>query len=333
MNNRRRGFWLLVFIVFSASIILYKLGIADKEKMQNFYHIFTHIILEAIPFIILGSIVSAVMQIYISNEAITKIIPKNNIIGYFGAALIGLIFPVCECAIIPITRALIKKGVPLGFAITFMLAVPIINPVVIMSTYTAFYDVPSMVIIRIVGGIVVAISTGIIISLVQGRKNYLRLDYLIENRSYCNCGCNNNFSIDKNTNRLKLLLEHASKEFFDILIYLLAGTFIATGFQVVISTDKFNSIGNGKILSIIFMMVLAFILSICSEADAFIGRSLLNQYSFSSIAVFLIMGPMLDIKNLMMLCGTFKKSFVLKLSIIITLVIGTIGYIFVISGL
>ncbi|SFD41415.1 permease [Clostridium uliginosum] len=333
MKNKKRSFLVLILIIFTMSVILYKLGINNKYKVENFCNTFMGIIIEATPFILLGSIVSAVMQIYVSNEAISRIIPKNSVIGYFGAALIGIIFPVCECAIIPITRTLIKKGVPLGFAITFMLAVPIINPVVIMSTYTAFYDKPAMMILRIVGGIVGSISIGMIMSLVQGKRDYLLLDRLIENKSYCNCGCNDNSCFKKDSNRFKLVLEHAIKEFFDIIRYLLVGTFIATGFQVIISTDKFNTIGNGKILSIVFMMFLAFILSICSEADAFIGKSLLNQYSFSSVAIFLIMGPMLDIKNLIILGGIFKKSFVIKLVITVVGVVGTLGYIFVAAGL
>ena len=96
------------------------------------------IIVEALPFLLIGAVLSALIQIYVSDEVIKKIIPKNSIIAYFIAAISGILFPVCECAIVPITRSLIKKGLPIGVGITFMLSVPIVNPVVIMSTYYAF---------------------------------------------------------------------------------------------------------------------------------------------------------------------------------------------------
>ncbi|AOR23330.2 hypothetical protein BGI42_06100 [Clostridium taeniosporum] len=306
----------------------------DKNIMEKFLKTFTEIMKDSTPFIALGAIISGAMQIYISNETISKFMPKNNIVGYFGAALIGLIFPICECAIIPITRALIKKGVPLGFAMTFMMAVPLINPIVIMSTYTAFYDNISMVIARTVGAFVGAILIGVIMASLQGKREYLLMDRLIDNKSYCSCGCNNvNIIRDGKINKFKLFLEHSIKEFIDIMKYLIIGAFLATGFQVLIPTNVFDNISNGKILPIIFMMLLSFLLSLCSEVDAFIGKKLLNQYPFSSVVAFLIFGAMLDMKNLIMLFGTFRKEFVIKLSFIIVSVIIFISTIFLLSGL
>ncbi|HEX9025534.1 MAG TPA: permease [Clostridium sp.] len=319
-----------ILAFFTLSVIILLLFIYKKygiiiniEEIGDFASIFTSIVLEAIPFIILGSFISAIIQICISEEFLTKLIPRASILGYIGAALIGLIFPVCECAIVPITRRLMKKGLPVGVGVTFMLAVPIINPVVIMSTYYAFYDKQAMVVLRTVGGFVAAILIGIIVNALEENKHSIILD-TIENDNYCNCGCNASF---ENQSKFKAIFEHTNREFLDIIGYLVFGAFISSGFQVVASHGGFDFISDNKVLVIIFMMFLGFSLSLCSEADAFVGKSFLANYSFSGVAAFLILGPMLDIKNLMMLSGAFKKSFVFKL------VITTISVVFVISCL
>jgi uncharacterized membrane protein YraQ (UPF0718 family) len=328
-NSRKVAFTAMSGI--ALAILIYKKNVLhlNIEDIGDFASIFTSIVLEAIPFIIIGSFVSGIIQIFVSEEIIAKVIPSVSILGYFEAALIGLIFPVCECAIIPITRRLIKKGVPLGFGVTFMLAVPIINPVVIMSTYYAFYDKQAMVILRTVGGFVAAILIGIIVnSLVENKKGII-LDS-VANDNFCNCGCNDFLG---NKNKFRALFDHTNREFLDIIRYLIFGAFISSGFQVIASHGGFNFISNNKIVVIIFMMFLGFVLSLCSEADAFVGKSFLVNYSFSGVAAFLILGPMLDLKNLIMLYGAFKKSFVIKLVIVTISVVFIISWLFVICGI
>ncbi|OOM82157.1 putative two-component membrane permease complex subunit [Clostridium puniceum] len=322
-NNRILTFFALSGIILLIFIFKRNAINLDIKEIGDFTNIFTSIVLEAIPFIILGSFISAIIQIFISDEFIVKLIPKVNIWGYLGSALIGLMFPVCECAIIPITRSLIKKGIPVGLGVTFMLSVPIINPIVIMSTYYAFYDKQAMVILRIAGGFVSAILIGIIVNALEEKKECIILNN-IKNDYYCNCGCNNSFV---NENKFKAIFEHTNREFLDIMGYLIFGAFISSTFQVISSQGEFNFIFSNKIFIIIFMMILGFALSLCSEADAFVGRSFLENYSFSGVAAFLILGPMLDLKNLVMLFGTFKKSFVFKL------VISTISVVFIICCL
>lgn len=301
----------------------------DIKQLGDFSNIFISIVLEAMPFIILGSFISAIIQIFISEERMIKLIPRINIFGYFGAAIIGLIFPVCECAIVPITRSLIKKGIPVGMGITLMLSVPIINPIVIMSTYYAFYDKQSMVLIRLVGGFVAAILIGIIVNLLKGNDDNVILNKT-EDNYYCSCGCND--SINKE-NKLKAVFEHTNREFLNIMGYLIFGAFISSGFQVIQAQGGLNYIFENKLLNIIFMMFLGFALSLCSEADAFVGRTFLEAYSFSGVAAFLLLGPMLDFKNLIILLGAFKKNFVLKLAIVTISIIFIICSMFSICGI
>ncbi|WP_243156111.1 permease [Clostridium sp. C2-6-12] len=302
----------------------------EIKQLGDFANIFISIILEAMPFIILGSFISAIIQIFISEERIVKLIPRINIFGYFGAALIGLIFPVCECAIVPITRSLIKKGMPIGMGITLMLSVPIINPVVIMSTYYAFYDKQVMVLLRVAGGFVAAILIGIIVNLLKGNEEKVVLNNGEDNNYYCSCGCN---SFLGKENKLKAVFEHTNREFINIMGYLIFGAFISSGFQVIQAQGGLNYIFDNKLLNIVFMMFLGFALSLCSEADAFVGRTFLEAYSFSGVAAFLLLGPMLDFKNLIILLGAFKKNFVFKLAIVTISIVFIICSMFLICGI
>lgn len=100
--------------------------------------LFLGILLEALPFILLGSIIAAAISLFISDSLLYRFIPKNRLSGLIAASLMGLIFPVCDCTIIPVMRRLIRKGLPPSLGVTFMCAVPIVNPAVILSTYWAF---------------------------------------------------------------------------------------------------------------------------------------------------------------------------------------------------
>ena len=300
------------------------------HEIGDFATIFTSIILDALPFIIIGSLVSAFIQIFVSQEIIEKMIPRSSALGYIGAGLIGLIFPVCECAIVPITRRLISKGVPVGLGVTFMLSVPIVNPVVIMSTYYAFYDHKSMVLVRTLGGFACAVIIGIIMDMLcRDDRNIISGQADFDN--LCNCGCNTTITAGKS--RIRSLIEHTNRELLDITRYLILGAFLSSIFQVVAAHKGFEFISENKVLVIVFMMFLGFALSLCSEADAFVGKTFYSTYSFSSITAFLLIGPMLDLKNLIMLSGGFNKEFVSKLSFVTLGIVFIVSWIFMMCGL
>lgn len=286
------------------------IGYIGYEVIQNFSATFLSILIEALPFILLGSFISALIEIYISPETLNRILPRNRFLGVTGASLLGFIFPVCECAVVPITRGLIKKGMPVSIAVTFMLAVPIVNPIVLLSTYYAFYGKGYMVLIRAVLGASIAITVGLLVE--NNMDNGKPIDILKPSDNYtCNCGYDH--SHRKYPFRILEALDHTLREFYDILRYLIFGALISAAFQSFIPRVFVNSLGGHKVVSVIFMMCFAFTISLCSEADAFIGRTFLYSFTTGSVAAFLLLGPMLDIKNSMMLFGSFKKSFVLKL--------------------
>lgn len=278
---------------------------------------FVSIILEGLPFILIGAIASAVIQLFTTEEIIKKVIPKNKFIAIIIASIAGLFMPICECAIIPITKSLIRKKVPIGIAVIFMLSVPIVNPIVILSTFYAFNDF-KIVLIRLVGGIVTAILVGLIVETLSLNKNIL-----ISRNTYgdlCDCGC---MATDyfKKKSKLRLCIEHANKEFINIFKYYIFGAFLSSAFITIIDKDMLNDLGSRKVLSIIIMMALAFLLSLCSEADAFIAKGFLGHFNIPAISAFLILGPMMDLKNAIIVGSYFKKSFTFKLIAIIILVV------------
>ena len=298
--------------------------IFNESILNNFTTIFLSIILEAMPFIMLGAFISSMIQIFISEEAIAKLIPKNKFIGILCGSLIGIIFPVCECAIVPITRRLIKKGVPLHIGITFMLATPIINPVVLLSTYHAFAAYPTMVYLRGGLGLLSAMLIGYLVSIGEEKAPLKQeKEHIHTTSSPCACG-HHHGSVHPHKHKtivkeskLNEILNHTSAELYDIGKYLIMGAFLAAIFQTFIPRSLITSIGQGTLSSILIMLLFAYVLSLCSEADAFIAATFMGQFTTGSILGFLILGPMIDIKNTLMLLEAFKSKFVCKLIILI----------------
>lgn len=317
----------------------------QNSILEGFSTIFISIILEAIPFVMIGAFVSSLIQIFVSEEAISRIIPKNRWLGLMAASLMGFIFPLCECAIVPIMRRLIRKGVPLHIAVTFMTAVPIVNPVVLASTYYAFSGQGHMVFLRGWLGLMSAVLIGHIIGLWQGNDNPMKETASLA-AAGCGCGhhhhhhdphhhfasyeeveegifnlledrcCGHHHEKPRSGGLSKILeiVEHTSLELYDVGKFLIMGAFVSALMQTFVARNYLLSIGQGQLTSILVMLVLAFVLSLCSEADAFIARTFLGQFTTGSIIGFLIFGPMSDIKNTMMLMGSFKKGFVIRLT-------------------
>jgi uncharacterized membrane protein YraQ (UPF0718 family) len=280
--------------------------------------IFLSIVLEAIPFILLGVFISALIQTFVSEETIQKMIPKNPIVSVLPAALLGALFPVCECAIVPVVRRLIKKGMPLHIGIVFLVGAPILNPVVFASTYYAFQSQKEIVYARM--------GLAFIISMVIGFCIYL----LYKNTNQLKWSKEELIGTHKETtpiqmSKWKLTLYHASDEFFDTGKYLLIGAFVASLFQTFLDRGVLVNLGSNELISPLVMMGFAYILSLCSEADAFVAASFGKTFTAGSLLAFLVYGPMLDLKNTIMLFAYFRAKFVIGLILVITgVVFGTI---------
>ncbi|WP_339235665.1 permease [Bacillus sp. FSL K6-1012] len=273
--------------------------------------IFISILIEAIPFILIGVILSGIIQMFVSEEMIARIMPKNRFLAVLFGALAGILFPACECGIIPITRRLLLKGVPLHAGVAFMLTAPIINPIVLFSTYIAFGNRWSVVFYR--GGLALAVSViiGIILSY-QFKDNQLLKPDEPGHRHH-----HHHTLLQK----LGGTLRHAIDEFFSVGKYLIIGAFIAAAMQTYVKTSTLLAIGQNDVSSSLVMMSLAFVLSLCSEVDAFIASSFSSTFSLGSLIAFLVFGAMVDIKNLLMMLAAFKKRFVFLLITYIVVIV------------
>ncbi|MDG3075502.1 permease [Bacillus halotolerans] len=273
--------------------------------------IFISILIEAIPFILIGVILSGIIQMFVSEEMIARIMPKNRFLAVLFGALAGILFPACECGIIPITRRLLLKGVPLHAGVAFMLTAPIINPIVLFSTYIAFGNRWSVVFYR--GGLALAVSViiGIILSY-QFKDNQLLKPDEPGHRHH-----HHHTLLQK----LGGTLRHAIDEFFSVGKYLIIGAFIAAAMQTYVKTSTLLAIGQNDVSSSLVMMGLAFVLSLCSEVDAFIASSFSSTFSLGSLIAFLVFGTMVDIKNLLMMLAAFKKRFVFLLITYIVVIV------------
>ncbi len=359
--------WLLAAVcVFWVGL---RLGIGSSQSellngLRGFTLLLWSILLEALPFVMLGTILSSLIQVFVTEDMLVKIMPGNAFLRLLTASLAGLLFPVCECAIIPITRGLLKKGLPVGPAIAFMLATPIVNPIVLLSTYHAFPAYPLMMPLRAVCGCIGAMVIGALVS--RGKKQSVLSE--VQTVS-CACGCGHDHSHEDHacdghaheepaqefntcecqthdghlheghthdghaqeghaccaahdsTQRgghpvralLRDVLAHTSAELQSVGGYLIFGAMIAAAVQMAVPTAVLAGTGGGRIVSILAMMALAFLLSLCSEADAFVASTFMMQFSGASVLAFLIVGPMIDIKNTMMMLGSFRKGFVIRL--------------------
>lgn len=284
--------------------------------------IFLSIIIEALPFVLIGSLISGFIEVFITPEKVLSALPKNKILAILFGTFIGFIFPSCECGIVPIVHRLLEKKVPNYTAIPFLVTAPIINPIVLFATYTAFGNSVLFALYRALGAILVSVIVGIILGF------YVKEPILKE----CQISQHqHDYSQKTNWQKVGFGLIHAIDEFFDTGRYLVFGCLFASLVQVYIPTAVLTTIGHNPLSAILLMMLLAFLLSLCSEADAFIGASLLSSFGFAPVMAFLVIGPMVDVKNLLMMKHYFTGKFIIRFITIISIII--LGYSLILGGL
>lgn len=291
------------------------------DIIKNIAIIFMSIFFEALPFLLLGSLISSVIEIFISDEKLASLIPKNPILGSLVGVFLGFFIPACDCAVIPVSKRLIKKKVPINVAISFMLASPVINPVVLLSTYYAFYRTnPNIFWLRLLLGIIISLVIGIIMGLIFNKKVVIT-NNTDEHCHNCSCGHDHQHHHKSIKNNILNIFKHTAYDMFDVVKYLMLGALIASLVQVLLPRSILMIFNNNNILSIIILMLFAYLISLCSTSDSFIGRTLLSSFSEAGIIAYLLLGPMIDIKNTIVLFGNYKKSFVISLISLIFILI------------
>ncbi|HHV6016749.1 TPA: permease [Streptococcus agalactiae] len=282
------------------------------DSVLQWFAIFISIIIEALPFVLLGTILSGIIEVFITPDIVNKFLPKNKFLRVLFGTFVGFVFPSCECGIIPIINRFLEKKVPSYTAVPFLATAPIINPIVLFATYSAFGNSIRFLILRFVGATIVAIALGVMLAFLVD-DNILKEDAKPTHF--------HDYSDKKWYQKIFLALAHAIDEFFDTGRYLVFGTLIASAMQIYLPTRVLTTIGHNPITAILVMMLLAFILSLCSEADAFIGASLLSTFGIAPVMAFLLIGPMIDIKNLMMMVNSFKTRFIVQFISVSSLII------------
>ncbi|HEO4090545.1 TPA: permease [Streptococcus agalactiae] len=282
------------------------------DSVLQWFAIFISIIIEALPFVLLGTILSGIIEVFITPDIVNKFLPKNKFLRVLFGTFVGFVFPSCECGIIPIINRFLQKKVPSYTAVPFLATAPIINPIVLFATYSAFGNSIRFLILRFVGATIVAIALGVMLAFLVD-DNILKEDAKPTHF--------HDYSDKKWYQKIFLALAHAIDEFFDTGRYLVFGTLIASAMQIYLPTRVLTTIGHSPITAILVMMLLAFILSLCSEADAFIGASLLSTFGIAPVMAFLLIGPMIDIKNLMMMVNSFKTRFIVQFISVSSLII------------
>ena len=287
------------------------------DLIKNISIIFISIFLESLPFLFLGSLISAIIETFISNDTITKIIPKNKVLGSIVGVFLGFFLPACDCAVIPVAKRLLKKNIPINVAISFMLASPIINPVVLLSTYNAFYRTnPEIFWYRLIFGIIISLIIGIIMGIIFNKKE------VITNRLIDDCDeeCHECHHIH-HKNKFISICYHTATDLFEVVKYLIFGALLASIMQVMIPRNILTIFNSNQVLSILVLMLFAYLISLCSTSDSFVGKSLLTIFTKNSVIAYLLLGPMIDIKNTIVLLGNFKKKFVWTLILLIFIII------------
>lgn len=296
------------------------------DKIKDFFLIFTSIFYEALPFIVLGAIVAGVLEEFLPQSLIARVMPKSRFRSIAVGALLGLIFPMCECGIIPVMRRLLRKGLPLSCCTAYLLAGPVVNPVVLLSTFVAFDGMENateagklsyqmgglpMVLTRGLMAYLVAVGTSLVVERLHRIHGNSLLKLMAMPRSAVDLEMiEENGKKDPLMVRLGRISQTALHDFIDITVYLTIGALLAAFTRIWLTHDTIAELSRSHIvLAVLLMMGLAVVLCLCSEADAFVAASFVTLRPAAKSA-FLVLGPMLDLKLYMMYTRVFRPRLI-----------------------
>lgn len=313
------------FLIIGSILILtiLAIGLSYWPESANVWSAFTTVFLgifiEAMPFLLLGTLASGLVEVFVDQDAIRRFIPKSPVLSVLLGSVLGLFFPVCECGIVPLVRRLYRKGLPIPTGITFLLAAPVINPIVILSTATAF-GFGKILFMRMAFTILITVVTGLFFTIIPLKSELLMPTVLmtaeisaLHNHQKQNPIYNGRFILIQ---KIVQIFQVALDEFFEIGSYLVMGSLIASGLQTFIPQSILLNIGKGPVSSTLVMMGLAILLSICSTVDSFVALGFLGVFSTGAVLGFLLYGPMVDIKSILMFTRVFRLRAVFYIVVI-----------------
>jgi uncharacterized protein len=279
--------------------------------VQSFFVIFGSLLIQALPFVLLGALASAAIEVFVRIGTLERLAALPRPLQLPAAGLAGVAFPICECGSVPVARRLAIKGLSPSAAVTFMLAAPVLNPVVIASTFVAFRGRSALwtiVLGRFGIGLLVAMAVGWVI----GERSR---DELLRPRP--DDAAPEPLRVGAPEPRWQAFFVHLGNDFLFMGRFLLLGATIAALVQTFLPASLVDTVARIPVLSLLVMMALAFVLSLCSESDAFIAASF-TQFGPAGQLAFLVFGPMADFKLSALYLGTFRRWFFTTMLIVVT---------------
>jgi len=309
---------------------------------NDFSVAFLSVLFEGVPFLLLGSLISGFVDVFVSSERLAKILPKNPAAAIALSGLLGVIFPMCECGSVVVIRRFIRKGLPLSCAVTYMLAAPIVSPIVALSTVTAFRgNRPwEMMSLRLGIGYLIAIAAGFIVYCFPARSilqpGLVKAEEAPKRRSGLGFAAapvetdpQRDFSEIAGgasiPRKCILAIQSATADFLDVAFFFIVGTSIASLFNTAVNQQIILPFATQPFLAIVVLMVLAAIVALCSTTDAFVAASFATFPRTAKLA-FLVFGPVFDLKLFWLYGLLFRRRFVILLPICLFIVILFICY-------
>jgi uncharacterized membrane protein YraQ (UPF0718 family) len=314
----------------------------SPDSQQDFALAFLSILFEGAPFILLGTLISGFIDVYLPSGMMERFLPKRRNLAIVVSGLMGAVFPVCECAVVPVIRRLVKKGLPVSCGITYMLAAPIVNPITALSTWKAFQGqgAAMMTCSRMLLGFLIAVGVGLVVSRLplasvlkekilgspDVSKNAGKQHDHDHDGHCCGHGAHEHHHDTGGDDRLVAAFRSAQKDFVDVGVYFAIGVSITALFNTGIAPGAawLDTLAGNQVAAPAALMALAFILSLCSTSDAFIAATL-DKFSWGAKLAFLTFGPMMDVKLLFLYQTVMRKRFIAVLAIALFLVIGGVS--------
>lgn len=293
-------------------------ALPDPSRLGDVLMAFLSILFEGAPYILIGTLLSGLIDAFLPAKLLDRLLPRNRVFSTLIAGFLGLIFPVCECAVVPVIRRLVQKGLPLSCALTYMLSAPIMNPIVAVSTLTAFKEFQkvngwleignaTMTLARLSLGYAVAVAVGLIV--LRFRPERILKPSIVEG---IETPRPEGASVPKVSfnGRLVHAMRTAMRDFLDTGMYFTIGVIITSVFNTQVNQAVLDGVAGNEWLALPSIMGLAFVLSLCSTSDAFIAAPM-AAFSQAAKLAFLVFGPMMDIKLMFMYSVVFRRRVVL----------------------
>lgn len=317
-------------------------------KLNNGITLFLSLLVEAMPFLLMGVAFSSILLLFVDERKLIAGLPRNPVLAALAGSMVGFLFPVCECGNVPVARRLLMQGAPTAVAIGFLLAAPTVNPIVFWATWIAFRDQPEIVFLRLGFTLLIATTIGAVFSAQKDMRPFLQqnlsrlmpdpvdepepaeaeISPLLRSGTFLLQSPGQTLKLSAPAGqtlalaptlpkslpeKLRLLADNMLQELRDLGAVLVLGSAIAAFVQVAIPREVVLGLGQGPVTSILAMLLLAWVVSICSTVDSFFALSFAATFTSGSLLAFLVFGPMIDLKNISLLLTVFKPRAIIYL--------------------